>query len=99
VDIPITCSLDAAGQQERAAAWRSLVQAASSREDQIGGVRLRFDDLAVAGEAARLATAELECCPFFEFSLHLDRTGVTLVVAAPSGAEALVDWLLGAATA
>ena len=51
---------------------------------------------AQAGEVAALAAAEVGCCSFFTFSLHLDQHGLALDIAAPPDARALVDGLLGA---
>jgi hypothetical protein len=48
-------------------------------------------------EIARLAGAEVECCPFFSFTLSLDARGVVLEVTAPTDGQALLDSVFGVA--
>ena len=87
---PVACSLDADGLGERAGRRQDLVQGAV-RTAIAQGLRLTLPaDRAAA--MAELAAAEQECCPFFDFRLHLDGRDLHLEVRAPSeGADLLAD--------
>ncbi|MGH9243390.1 MAG: hypothetical protein ACRD29_03545 [Acidimicrobiales bacterium] len=94
-DIPIACSLDGPAREERLAAWRTL--AAQADDDSAPAPttrRLRFrpDAVDLAGVAA-LVQAELECCPFFRFTLTADAAAVVLAVEAPAEGATLVSAL------
>lgn len=47
---------------------------------------------------AELAVAEQQCCPFFDFRLHLDGPDLHLEVRAPAEAADLLAELFGPAT-
>lgn len=49
-------------------------------------------------QVAELAVAEQQCCPFFDFRLHLDGTDVHLEVRAPAEGKPLLADLFGRAT-
>jgi hypothetical protein len=51
-----------------------------------------------APEIAALAVAEQECCPFFDFRIHLDGPLLRLEVRAPAGAAGLLGELFGQGT-
>ncbi len=89
----VACSLTADGAGERAGHWRELV--AGARRSEIDhGLRLTLP----AGQAAAvagLAAAEQECCPFFDFRLHLQGRDLHLEVRAPAEGQALLADLFG----
>ncbi|MFI1956150.1 MerR family transcriptional regulator [Streptomyces xinghaiensis] len=92
---PVACSLSGDGLRERTARWRQLVD---------GALRERIDDgtrLTVpaerAADIAALATAEQQCCPFFDFRLHLDGSVLHLEVRASGEGAALLTELFGPA--
>ncbi|GHE39806.1 MerR family transcriptional regulator [Streptomyces cellulosae] len=82
---PVACSLTGDGLAERAGQWQRVLGGAS-REEFEGGVRLVLP-AGRAGVIAALA-AEQECCPFFDFRLHLDGPVLRLEVRAPAEAAA-----------
>ncbi|MGW2054113.1 MerR family transcriptional regulator [Streptomyces sp. NPDC001840] len=87
---PVACSLTADRLGERAAQWRRLIDGAE-HETIPDGLRLTLPS-ARAGDVAALASSEQECCPFFDFRLHLDGQVVHLEVRAPAeGASLLAE--------
>jgi DNA-binding transcriptional MerR regulator len=80
----IACSLSAGALGERTDAWRRLTAGADVRR-VTGGLRLTVP-AARAGELAALAAAEQQCCPFFDFRLHLAGPVLHLEVRAPAEA-------------
>lgn len=92
---PVACSLTADGMSERAAQWRQAVDGAV-RTQVPDGLRLTLPVERTVSVAA-LATAEQQCCPFFDFRLHLDATQVHLEVRAPGDGAALLADLFGSA--
>ena len=83
----------------RRAEWRALAATACHSEPTAQGWRLRFPaDPALATRAAGLAATRRCCCPFLEFTLVLDRDGLTLDARAPADAQPLVAGLFGQAT-
>lgn len=90
---PVACSLAPDGLDARAEAWRALI-AGAGHELIPDGVRLRLP-IDRAAAAAELAAAEQECCPFFDFRLHLDGPDLHLEVRAPAEAGVLLEELFG----
>ncbi|GAA2133895.1 MerR family transcriptional regulator [Actinomadura napierensis] len=88
---PVACSLNSEDMQKRAAQWRVLLRGATC-ERISDGVRLSMP-AERAGRVAELAAAEQQCCPFFDFRLHLAGGMVRLEVRAPSDAAGLLDEL------
>jgi hypothetical protein len=86
----VACSLTGAGVIERVEQWRSAL-AGATRVEIPGGLGLtvpseRFTTL------AELASAEQDCCPFFDFRFHLDGRDLHFEVRAPAeGAGLLAD--------
>jgi hypothetical protein len=78
----------------RTAEWRALTEDATRRQQISDGVRLSWPAARVA-ELAALAAAEQQCCPFFDFRLHLDGPVVHLEVRAPADAAELLRDLVG----
>lgn len=94
-DATIACGLDAADREQRARHWRDVLAAVTKREAVPRGVRLTFDpDHARVGELAGLAASEVECCRFFDLTLHLGPP-VQLEARAPGEALVLVHELFG----
>lgn len=94
---PIACALPAGEVEGRVAAWRAIVDRATSVARVGEGARLRFDATVDAGELAGLAAAEHGCCAFLAFRLDIGGDEVTLHVLAPPGGQPLVDLLVGGA--
>ncbi|MGW4628150.1 MerR family transcriptional regulator [Streptomyces rubiginosohelvolus] len=90
---PVACSLSGDGLHERTARWREAV-AGATRAAVPRGVRLTLPIDRVA-RVAELAAAEQECCPFFDFRLHLDGPHLHLEVRAPADGSALLSDLFG----
>ena len=91
---PVACSLTGQGLVERTAQWRQALDGAVS-EPVPDGVRLALPRDR-AGVVASLAAAEQECCPFFDFRLHLDGTRLLFEVRAPVEGAALLARLFTA---
>ncbi|MZE80651.1 heavy metal-responsive transcriptional regulator [Streptomyces xinghaiensis] len=97
-DAPVACTLGGAELVERTERWRQLAGRAERREEIPGGVRLSFPaGVELAGEAAALAAAELGCCAFFDFALHLTPAVLHLDVRAPESAAGMLAALFGTA--
>ncbi|MCI4084757.1 heavy metal-responsive transcriptional regulator [Streptomyces sp. MMS21 TC-5] len=92
-EAPVACTLDGAELGERTAQWRAMTAQATSREEITDGVRLAFPS---TPELAALAAAEQDCCAFFDFTLNLAPTHLTLTVRAPEAAGPLLADLFGA---
>ncbi|MFD4124451.1 MerR family transcriptional regulator [Streptomyces globisporus] len=92
---PVACSLSGDGLHERTARWREAV-AGAARAAVPEGLRLTLPVDRVT-RIAELAAAEQECCPFFDFRLHLDGPYLHLEVRAPADGGALLTDLFGSA--
>ncbi|MEU6764993.1 MerR family transcriptional regulator [Streptomyces sp. NPDC046853] len=93
---PVACSLTGDGLRERTAQWREAVDGAA-RTAVPDGIRLTLPVERTA-RVAELAAAEQQCCPFFDFRLHLDGPRLHLEVRAPAdGADLLTDLFAPAA--
>ncbi|PSK69159.1 MerR family transcriptional regulator [Streptomyces sp. CS149] len=90
---PVACSLGGDGLHERTAQWREAVSGAT-RAAVPEGLRLTLPVDRVT-RIAQLAAAEQQCCPFFDFRLHLDGPHLHLEVRAPADGGALLTDLLG----
>ncbi|MGW9188244.1 MerR family transcriptional regulator [Streptomyces rubiginosohelvolus] len=90
---PVACSLGGDGLRERTARWREAV-AGAARTAVPEGLRLTLpvDRVTLVAE---LAAAEQQCCPFFDFRLHLDGPHLHLEVRAPADGGALLTDLFG----
>jgi MerR family copper efflux transcriptional regulator len=89
---PVACSLTGDALAQRVARWRQLL-AGAERETIDDGIRLTLP-ADRAGALAALAADEQQCCPFFDFRLHLDGPVVHLEVRAPAGGAALLAGLI-----
>jgi MerR family copper efflux transcriptional regulator len=91
----IACSLGAADREDRVRAWGAVLAAVTERTAIHGGVRLTFEpDRLEVADLARLAASEVECCGFFDLTLHLGPP-VRLDARAPEDALVLVHELFG----
>ncbi|NGN70368.1 MerR family transcriptional regulator [Streptomyces sp. A7024] len=91
---PVACSLTGHGQAERVAEWRSAT-AGAVRAAIPDGLRLTLP-ADRAPTLASLATAEQQCCPFFDFRLHLDGESVHLEARAPAEGREMLHELFAA---
>ena len=96
---PIACSLDPDAVSGRIDDWRRIVAKAPGCTAVDGGVALQFPvDGDTAGELARLAAAEQQCCTFFDFRLHLAGPAIQFEVRAPDDASDVVAAMFGVPT-
>lgn len=84
VPVPVVegCALPDASRAGRIREWRGLLAQARHREAVAGGIRLHLP-LAAAAQAASLVAAEVQCCTFFAFTLHISQGEALLDVRAP----------------
>lgn len=92
--IGASCSLDDAARLDRTRDWRSLRERSSIHVIP-RGLRLTFDEDHSMFAVADLAQRESECCPFYEFTVHVSGDERYLdITAGPRGDDA-VRALLG----
>ncbi|MGW6055352.1 MerR family transcriptional regulator [Streptomyces sp. NPDC055189] len=92
---PVACSLTGGGLHERIVQWREAVDGAA-RTAVPDGLRLTLPVDRTA-RVAELAAAEQQCCPFFDFRLHLDGPSLHLDIRAPADGAGLLTDLFGPA--
>lgn len=85
---PVACSLGGPAMSERVRQWQDLLSDAD-REPIPDGIRLSMP-ASLAAQVAALAAAELECCPFFDFRIHLTGQHLQLEVRAPADAMGML---------
>ena len=94
-DLPIACTLRPAEFENRAEAWRALIDGwLIEREPIPGGLRLVFEKRAGVAEAAgELLRLEVECCPWLHSQLRDDDQRLLMELSAdqPEAAHALVS--------
>ncbi|MFE4960233.1 MerR family DNA-binding protein [Streptomyces sp. NPDC056653] len=90
---PVACSLTGNGLGERTAQWHQLLDGAVRRQIP-DGLRLTLPATR-AGDIAALASSEQQCCPLFDFGLHLDGQDLHLEVRAPADGTELLTALFG----
>ncbi|GAA2622451.1 heavy metal-responsive transcriptional regulator [Streptomyces vastus] len=88
--VRVACSLDGDGQAGRVEEWRRLLSETIDHVRLANGVRVSLP-MHTAGRVAELAAAELQCCPFFEFSLQLGGERLHLEVRGPAEAAGLIE--------
>lgn len=91
---PAACTMPPADLAGRIGEWGRVLSQARRREEA-GDVLTFLIAPELAGEVAELAAAELRCCAFFEFTLHLVAGELRLEVRAPAGARPLLSDLFG----
>jgi hypothetical protein len=98
---PVACTLRPGEFQDRAEAWRALIDGWLIERERIpGGLRLVFDNRPGVAEAAgELLRLEAECCPWMHSQLEDDDQRLLMELRAdqPEAAEALVS-LFGSET-
>jgi DNA-binding transcriptional MerR regulator len=95
VAMPIACTLAPDQLDQRTSEWDALAAMSTQRIRTLDGVRVQFPrTIDVAGLAA-LVAAEQECCRFFSFTLGVADAGITLEIAGPPEASALLAALIG----
>jgi hypothetical protein len=95
-EAPIACTLGAGEMSSRLDGWNVVLRNVEARHGLADGLRLEFHSGADVTEIARLAAAEQSCCPFFDFTLAIDRRGVALEVHAPPDGQPVLTALFGA---
>jgi MerR family copper efflux transcriptional regulator len=87
----IGCSLGAIDINQRVGDWRRLMSSAKRRERSDGTFRAVFDPSAgLLSEVVELCGAEIECCPFFTFDVHITASSVVVTIDGPDDALALI---------
>lgn len=101
LDLPIVCTLDAGALTERLAAIADIGRRGLLDTHHRGGrAVLRFAPRAGIGERlAAIVAAERECCAFLELTLQEAEAAIVLTIAAPAGAELVVEELVAAFSA
>ena len=98
---PVACTLRPGELQNRAEAWRALIDGWLIERERIpGGLRLVFENRPGVAEAAgELLRLEAECCPWMHSQLRDDdqRLLMELRTERPEAAQALVS-LFGSET-
>jgi hypothetical protein len=100
--VPQGCTLPRFKRPFRAAEFDRLFTDAVRDVERVGPTRLRLELEAspgVAGRAAKLATAETECCSFFTFTLTATGGRLVLEVTVPPPQAGVLDGLAGRAAA
>jgi DNA-binding transcriptional MerR regulator len=87
------CQLPADGQARQLGQWRDLLALARQVERADGGARVRLPASAAA-QAVAVAVAEVQCCPFFAFTLHLAPGEALLDIRVPADLESGLPALL-----
>jgi hypothetical protein len=99
--VPIACSLDVEGLEERQAEWRAFVAspAVVGMKSESTSVRLALDgsDAALAA-AASLGQREKQCCQFFDVAIDLEGQRPVLRLTVPPGAEEALAEFVAAIT-
>jgi hypothetical protein len=97
-ELPIVCSLDASGLEERLAAIAEVgADALRGRSLEGGGHHLRFrSDPRTRRRLEEVIAAEAECCAFLDLSLREAGEELILSIAAPEAGQSTADALAGA---
>jgi MerR family transcriptional regulator, copper efflux regulator len=90
----VACSLDGPAVSDRMRQWKDLLADAEG-ESIPHGIKLTMPSDRAA-QIAGLAAAEQQCCPFFDFRLHLAGQQMHLEVRAPAEAAIMLTGLLTA---
>ena len=90
----VACSLGGPAMSDRIRQWHVLL-ADAGREPVTDGVRLTMSSDRAA-QVAEMATAEQQCCPFFDFRIHLAGQQLHLEVRAPAEAASILTGLFAA---
>jgi hypothetical protein len=86
----VACSLTDSSRRERTERWHRVLSG-STAEPIDEGLRLTLP-VDRAGAFAELAVAEQQCCPFYDFRIHVDGALMRAEVRAPKeGATILAE--------
>jgi hypothetical protein len=93
VEIPISCSLDAADARSQVDEWQVLLGAHVVTVEWSASTTLNMRLDATTDPAALFALAqrEVDCCPFFRFAVEVDDRGLGLVVQVPADAISILQ--------
>jgi DNA-binding transcriptional MerR regulator len=93
----VACSLEPDRLGDRIEDWSDIVSHTSRRDPLPDGVRLHFPRGIDVAAMARLAADEQTCCGFLAFTIDIGDEAVTLEVAGPSEAQAVIAAMFGVA--
>ncbi|MFG3013694.1 MerR family DNA-binding protein [Streptomyces cinerochromogenes] len=85
---PVACTLTGDALGERTGRWHEVLAGATT-EPIDEGLRLTLP-IDRAGTVTELAAAEQQCCPFYDFRIHLDGRTLHLEVRAPAEGAAML---------
>ena len=94
MEIPLACSLDAAHARAQLGEWKELLSRTVTDTFRAAPGRLELTlrrELHDVSALVELAQREKACCPFFEFTLAIEATHVTLVAEVPEDASSILD--------
>lgn len=84
----VACTLEPARMADRVSDWQHLLDQATERWPITAGVTVRFpSDPDLARALIVLASAEHDCCSFFDFALHITADNLDLHVTGPETAQ------------
>jgi hypothetical protein len=96
-ELAIACSLSARDLQRRLADMADVGTTLLDARHEGARARLRFADGA-RDRIDAIAAAEAECCAFLDMNVTEEAGAVVLSIAAPEGAELVLEELVGAMT-
>ncbi len=90
MEIPIACSLTDTSARDQLDEWRDLL--ARTTATRTSPTELRVAVGAGQVEAiVRLAQREKACCPFFDFTLHIEADATVLCIQVPEDAAPILE--------
>src|SRR4051812_15849153 len=95
-ELPIACALSAGDLNDRLAEIADLGREAL-REAELAGLRAELRFVRAPGipqRLARIVAAESECCAFLTMTVREDGDAMVLTIAAPEGAEPVLEELV-----
>jgi hypothetical protein len=92
--------LDPEGAKSQWGEWQELLGKAVTRRERVTSNRLELtlSSKCDVGSLVRLAQREVECCPFFRFTLILEVNSLALIVEVSDGAVEILDQLTSEAS-
>jgi hypothetical protein len=90
MEIPIACSLRDTEARDQLDEWRELLARTTPTSASPTELRVRVGDDQVAAVVG-LAKREKACCPFFDFTLHIEAGATILHIQVPEDAAAILD--------
>ena len=91
--IPIACSLDSDSARTQLNEWQEQLGNAVAHRERVTANRLELtlSSKCDVGSLVNLAQREVECCPFFRFTLAIEVDGVVLSVEVPDDAVEILN--------